>query len=724
MKKTIFLLICFIFFVQKSSDAQMAKKVSLEDLWVYGTFREKSVEDLNWLNSGGFYTAVENNEIIKYAVKNGEKIATLFSKTKNTLDIELESYVFSGDEQKILIQTNSQKIYRRSSIEENYIYDSQTGVLSQLSKAGKQMLATFSPDGKKVAFVRENNIFVVDLSTKKEQKITNTGKKNEIINGSTDWVYEEEFEYTRAFEWSPDSKKIAYISFDERKVPEYNLQYWTGLYPEDYRYKYPKAGENNAVVSLFCFDLTTQKTIAINTGKDTYYIQGISWTKSSNILSFRKMNRLQNELQVVHVQLSTGKNTVAYFETNKRYIDTQKLANDLQYLNDGKSFLITSEQSGNNHIYHYNNDGKIIRQITTGNWDVDNFYGIDEQNGLLYFTSTEISSTERYLYSIKLDGTEKTKISTQIGMNAVSFSKDFSYFIETVSNTNTPSKVSLYKMADRSLVKVLENNELLVEKLKKYTIQYPVLSTIKLNNSTELNTWMLKPANFDSNKKYPLIMFLYGGPGHQEVLNEWDGSSLIYYQTLLDKGFIIACVDNRGTGGKGEEFKKCTYKNLGKLEVEDQILAANYYGNQSFIDKNRIGIWGWSYGGFMAANCIFQGNEVFKAAISVAPVSNWRFYDSIYTERYMQTPQENASGYDDNSPATHAGKLKGNYLLIHGTGDDNVHFQNATYLQDALIKAGKKFESFYYPNRNHSIYGGNTRLHLYQMMTDFWLKNL
>ncbi|MBP6410060.1 MAG: S9 family peptidase, partial [Pseudarcicella sp.] len=581
MKKITLFLLSIILFLSTKLVSQDLKKVSLADVWQYGAFREKTVDDINWLKSGEFYTALVDNEIIKYSVKNGEVIQTLLKKSQNKLKVQIEEYSFSEDEQKILIKANSEKIYRRSSIEENYIFDLKTNEIYPLSSSGKQMLATFSPDGKKIAFVRDNNIFLVDLLTKKETKITQSGKKNEIINGSTDWVYEEEFGFTRAFEWSPDSKKIAFISFDERKVPEYNMQYWAGLYPQDYRYKYPKAGENNSKVSLNCYDLIKNKTKPIKTGEDTYYIQGINWAQSSDILSFRKLNRHQDTLQIVHAQISNNFTNIAYFETNKRYIDSEKLADDLIYLKDGKSFLISSEKDGFNHIYHYQNDGKLIRQITTGNWDVDDFYGIDEENGLLYFTSTEVSSIERHLYVIKLDGTGKVKVSSEEGMNSLNFSKDFSYYILTNASSKRPSKVSLYKTLGNSLVKVLEDNQALANKLTKFSISYPVFSTIKLPNNTELNTWMLKPTDFDPQKKYPLIMFLYGGPGHQEVLDEWDGWNLMYYQTLLDKGYIVACVDNRGTGGKGEEFKKCTYKNLGKLELEDQIYAAKYFGSQS-----------------------------------------------------------------------------------------------------------------------------------------------
>ena len=587
------------------------------------------------------------------------------------------------------------------------------------------MFATFSPDGSKVAFVRLNNLYMVDLATMTEKQITTDGKWNHIINGACDWVYEEEFSFARAFQWSPDSKKIAFYTFDETKVPEYNMQTWGKLYPTDYKYKYPKAGEANSIVMISIFHLTDNKTTKVDIGKETdQYIPRIRWTNDANILSLNRLNRLQNKMEILHANANTGKTDVILTEESKTYVDVENFADDVYYLTDNKSFVMSSEKDGFKHLYEYDMTGKLIRQITTGNWEVADFYGIDEKSKTLYFTSMEMSNIERQLFSISLDGKLKKQLSNEKGMNSANFSKDFKYYILQNSTASTPLKVSLHKAPTGQLVKVLEDNAVLSKKLEEYNIAPKEFMTIKTSENIELNAWMIKPTDFDPKKKYPVFMFLYGGPGSQQVLNQFDGSNFMWFQHLAQKGYIVACVDNRGTGGKGADFKKSTYLNLGKLEVKDQIEAAKYWGSLPYVDKTRIGIFGWSYGGYMSSNCLFQGGDYFKTAIAVAPVTNWRFYDTIYTERFLRTPQENATGYDENSPVTYASKLKGNFLLIHGTGDDNVHFQNSISLEDALIKANKQFSSFYYPNKNHGIYGGNTRLHLYTMMTNFLEKNL
>lgn len=705
------------------------KNVSLDDIWTKGIFRQAQVESVNWMKDGAFYTALENNKIIKHQVVDGQAVATLFDDATVVEQlgkrIEIDDYVLSGDEQKILIRAESEPIYRHSSREENYVYTIKTKQLKQLSTGGKQQYASFSPDGSKIAFVRMRNIFIVDLATGKETQITNTGKWNSIINGATDWVYEEEFAFAKAFDWSPDNKRIAFYTFDETKVPEYNMQMWGKLYPQDNRYKYPKPGEANAIISISCYSLDDKKTTKVDLGKETnMYIPRIRWTQDPKLLSVLRLNRLQNKAEILHADVSTGKAKVILVEESKTYVDVENSADDLTYLADGKSFIQSSEKDGFKHLYLYDMSGKLIRQITSGNWEVDAFYGIDEKTKTLFFTSTELSSTERHVYSISLDGKNKKIRSTDKGSNAANFSKDFNYYILSNDAADSPLKVTLHKTANDQLIKILENNATLRKVMDGYAISEKEFMSIKTADNVTLNAWMIKPANFDPAKKYPMLMFVYGGPGNQQVMNHFDGYNFLWYQHLASKGYIVTCVDNRGTGGRGADFKKSTYLNLGKLEVKDQIEAAKYWGTLPYVDKARIGIQGWSYGGFMAANCIFQGADVFKAAISVAPVTNWRFYDSIYTERFLRTPQENATGYDENSPVTHAKNLKGNFLLIHGTGDDNVHFQNAIALEDALIKANKQFQSFYYPNRNHGIYGGNTRLHLYTMMTNFIEKSL
>lgn len=729
MKKSIKLFLLIILIAQGSKLVAQKKNITLEDIWSKGTFRSQSVQQINWMKDGAFYSALEGEKIVKHQVTDGAAVATLFDAATSVENlgkkVAMEDYSLSADEQKILISSESEPIYRRSSREENFVFDTKTKKLMQLSKAGKQMFATFSPDGSKVAFVRLNNLYVVDLATMTEKQITKDGKWNHIINGACDWVYEEEFSFAKAFQWSPDSKKIAFISFDETKVPEYNMQTWGKLYPIDYKYKYPKAGEPNSTVKVFIFNLTDSKSVEVEIGKETdQYIPRIRWTNDANVLSLNRLNRLQNKMEILHAEATTGKTNVILTEESKTYVDVENFADDVYYLTDNKSFIMSSEKDGFKHLYQYDMTGKLIRQITNGNWEVADFYGIDEKSKTLYFTSMEMSNIERQLFSISLDGKLKKQLTSEKGMNSANFSKDFKYYILQNTASDSPLKVSLHKAPTGELVKVLEDNATLRKKLEDYNIAPKEFMTIKTSENIELNAWMIKPTDFDPTRKYPVFMFLYGGPGSQQVLNNFDAANGMWFQHLAQKGYIVACVDNRGTGGKGADFKKSTYLNLGKLEVKDQIEAAKYWGSLPYVDKTRIGIFGWSYGGYMSSNCLFQGADYFKTAIAVAPVTNWRFYDSIYTERFLRTPQENATGYDENSPVTYAKNLKGNFLLVHGTGDDNVHFQNSIALEDALIKANKQFQSFYYPNKNHGIYGGNTRLHLYTMMTGFLEKNL
>lgn len=693
------------------------KAVSLEDIWQRYTFFPASAEGFNYMKDSRFYTVSEGKSIYKYDTRTGKNLGLVAE-----IPISFEQYEFNHQEDKILLLNSLERIYRRSFRAEYFVYDLKSKQNVQLSKQGKQSYATFSPDGSKVAFVRDNNLFMVDLTTMTETAITTNGKKNEIINGATDWVYEEEFGFAKAFFWSPDSKKIAFYTFDERQVKEYNMQVWRGLYPEDYRFKYPKAGEKNAIVGISVYFLDSKETRTIDLGSEKdIYVARLQWTANPNLLAIRKLNRLQNKLELIHADVQKNTQNVILTEEDKAYVDVE-FCEDLHYLQNGKEMIVASERDGFKHFYLYSIDGKLIRQITKGNWEASKLIGLDEKKRLLYFTATKESPLERYLYVVSLDKGNERQILTTKGTHEVTMSADCRFFMDDYSTANTPPVFSLYEVSGKK-IKDLENNENLRKKMENYHISPKEFFTIKTPDAV-LNAWQIKPINFNVNQKYPLLMFVYGGPGSQQVKNDWDSYDYFWYQHLASKGYMIVCVDNRGTGGRGAEFRKATYAQLGKLEVKDQIEAAKYLAAQSYIDKDRIAIWGWSYGGYMSSNCILQGADVFKAAIAVAPVTNWRFYDTIYTERYLGLPQDNAKGYDENSPISHANKLKGKYLLIHGTGDDNVHFQNAVEMQKALIKAGKQFESFFYPNRNHGIYGGNTRLHLYQMMTNFLEKNL
>ncbi len=710
------------------------KSVTLDEIWGSraGTFTQKTVQSVNWMKAGGFYTALEGGRVVRRSIATGEAVETLFDEQQARAEgpaqaVRMSDYQLSADERKLLITTEEEPIYRRSTRASFFVYDLNTKKLTRLSANGKQQYATFSPDGRQVAFVRDNDLFVTDLTSGRETRLTTDGKRNAVINGGADWVYEEEFSFARAFEWSPDSKRIAWLRFDESRVPEYNLQLWGELYPTDYRFKYPKAGEPNSVVTAWVVEVASQKKTRIDTGTDPdTYLPRIGWTKNPNLVSIRRMNRLQNRMDLLHADARTGKTTVVLTEQSPTYVDLE-FTDDLTYLADGRTFLHSSERSGFKHLYLYELSGKLIRPVTTGEWEVASVLGVDEKNQAVYFTSTEVSPMERHLYRIGLDGKNKLRLTGQTGTTTVNMSPDFSYYLQYHTSAASPVTVSVQQTVNGAAskeIRTVEDNRELRTRMGQYALSPKRFFRFTTTGNVSLNGWMIRPMNFDSTKRYPVLMFVYGGPGSQTVNNSWDTRDFFWYQTLAERGYLIVSVDNRGTGGRGNAFRTATYAQLGKLETQDQINAAGYLGTLPYVDKSRIGIWGWSYGGYMSALCMTLGADVFKTGISVAPVSTWRFYDTIYTERYLKRPQDNPSGYDDNSPLTHAAKLKGPFLLVHGTGDDNVHFQNSVALADALIRAGKPFQSFYYPNRNHGIYGGNTRLHLYRMLTDFIEKNL
>lgn len=721
----------FVFFLFIISLALSAQKrdVTLADIWSDGTFAAESVYGLRSMNNGLHYTSLENGKINKYGYEKEGLIETILSEDElkpsgDGESISIDEYQFSPDESKVLIATKTEKIYRHSTKEIYYIFDLKTKKLSKLTD-DKVRYATFSPDGKNIAYVKKNNLFVANIAPETSRSsimtrnITSDGVFNKIINGATDWVYEEEFAFDKAFFWSPDGKKIAFYRFDETEVEQFSMDVYGTLYPSQDVFKYPKAGELNAKVTINVYDSETQKTTPIDLGKYEY-IPRIKWTKSNNSLSVQRMNRHQNVLDLILINTRDYSQNIILNETTETYID---ITDNLTFLNNKKQFIWTSERDGYNHIYLYDINGKLVNQVTEGDWDISSYEGYDEANNTIFYLSSEVSPIEKQLYSIGLDGKSKKKLTTKAGQNRVIFSKGFKYYINYHSSANTPNYITLHDGTGIEK-RILKDNAELLKKLEKFNISQQEFFTINTNEGTNLNAWMIKPQDFDESKKYPVLMYVYGGPGAQTVKNSWGGSNFFWYQLLASKGYIIVSVDNRGTGSRGSKFKKCTYKQLGKYETIDQIASAKYLQNLSFVDGNRIGIWGWSYGGYMSSNCLFKGSDVFKMAIAVAPVTNWRYYDSIYTERYMQTPEENANGYDDNSPINHVEKLTGEFLLVHGMGDDNVHFQNAVELSEALVQANKQFDIMYYKNRSHGISGGNTRLHLYQNMTNFVLENL
>ncbi|MCR9014168.1 S9 family peptidase [Aquiflexum gelatinilyticum] len=713
------------FFLVCNFETFAQQKVTLEDVFKNNTFSQKSVQGINWMKDGQFYSKLQRGQagpkVVKVNVATGEETAILID--GESLGVNFSTYSFNADESKALIASDVESIYRRSSKGIYHVVDLEKGTAQKLLNGEKIMYATLSPENDKVAFVKDNNLFVIELSSDQLTQITDDGNWNHVINGAADWVYEEEFSMSKAFAWSPDGQKIAFIRFDESEVPEFNMQLWGKLYPQDYKFKYPKAGESNAKVSIHFYDLTSKKTVKADTGTETdIYLPRIYWTGEANTLAFLRVNRLQNQIDLLYADAQTGQSKVVLEEKSETYVDLN-YNDDLRFLEDNKGFIRTSEHDGFKHIYHHDNQGNLIRQITSGRWEVTNLVGVDEKGKKIYYISTEASPLERNLYVISLDGKNKKILTPEKGTYSVNMSKDFKYFIANFSNSTTPLKVTLNE-ASGKLLKVLEDNQELKSKLSTFAMSGKEFFSFNTVDGTPLNGYMIKPADFDPNKKYPVLMYVYGGPGSQNVTNAWGGTRDFWHHHLAAEGYIVACVDNRGTGARGRDFKHSTYANLGKLETEDQIAGAKYLGSLPFIDKSRIGIWGWSYGGYMSSLALMKGNDVFKAAIAVAPVTTWRYYDTIYTERYLQTPQQNAAGYDDNSPITHVDKLKGNLLLIHGTGDDNVHYQNAVDLVDALIKADKQFETMYYPNRNHGISGGNTSWHLYSLMTDFIRRKL
>lgn len=700
------------------------KEVSLEDVFKKGIFNQKSVHGINWMRDGQFYSSLVNDghpKVVKLNIATGEQEAVLIDGQQ--LGINFSSYSFNNDETKALLASEVESIYRRSSKGVYHVLDLASGNVQELMNGEKISYATLSPDNTKVAFVKDNNLYYVELKANKAHQVTHDGKWNHIINGSADWVYEEEFSMAQAFSWSPDGNKIAFLRFDESEVPEFNMQMWGALYPEDYKFKYPKAGEKNAEVSIHIHDLEAGKTVTVDAGEERdIYLPRIYWAGNSKTLAFIRLNRLQNQMDLLHANAANGESKLVVRENSDTYVDLNYNDN-LQYLQGGKGFIRTSEQDGYKHIYHHDMDGNLIRQITSGNWEVTDLVGVDESSNTLYYLSTEISPLERNLYSIRLDGKRKELLTPAKGTHSINMSRDFKYFIDYYSTANTPLVVSLNTSSGKA-IKVLEDNQNLRERMENFAIAPKEFFQFETVDGTLLNGYLLKPADFDESKRYPVLMYVYGGPGSQTVTNSWGGSRDFWHHHLAAEGYIVASIDNRGTGARGKAFKDLTYANLGNIETEDQIAGAKFLGTLPYVDSERIGIWGWSYGGYMSSLGLMVGNEVFKAAIAVAPVTTWRYYDTIYTERYLQTPQLNAGGYDNNSPITHVNKLKGNFLLIHGTGDDNVHYQNAVDLVDALIAADKQFESFYYPNRNHGIYGGNTTWHLYTMMTDFIKRKL
>ena len=688
------------------------KAITLEDIYKKGTFRGEFVPAV-------FDTAKHEPELKLDGLK--DETGKAFGQAEDQVENPVNKNWW-------LLKKGTESIYRRSSKSFVYLYDAGTGKLNKLENE-KVLHPTFSPDGSKVAYVKENNLYVYDIAAGKATAVTTDGKWNFVINGNCDWVYEEEFEFTRAYEWSPKGNFLAYYRFDESQVKEYNMTMYDNAHNKDYRYKYPKAGDGNSNVDIYIYDVAKGTKAKAQYEQGDIYIPRIKWTRDDNTLVVYWMNRHQNDLKLLSTNASTGASNLLYQETNKYYVE---INDDWWYLKDGQHFLFTSEMNGYKHLYLYSLDGKNKTQVTKGNYEVTEINGVDEMNKRIYFTMAYPRPMDRNVFVTDFAGKKTYALTQGEAWHRVEFNEEFTKFFAYRSDLNTPQTVTLNKLVfdkKKGISAVVEKTVNESNKLKSKLAEYGYgkAEFIRVPNSKgdTLNGWMLKPAGFDPSKKYPVLFCNYGGPGSQQVANRF-GAVSSWHQLLAQKGFIVVSVDNTGTGFRGEEFKKKTYLQLGKFEIEDQIDAAKFLGNMSFVDKNNIGHWGWSYGGFMSSLAITKGNEVFSAAVAVAPVTNWRYYDNIYTERYMRTPQENAKGYDDNSPINFTDRIKGKYLIIHGTADDNVHFQNATQMITALVKSNIDFESAYYPNKNHGIGGmaDNTTFHLWSKMTNWILENM
>ncbi len=714
----------FVLFVGGVLSYVAQTKITLEDLFVKGTFGQAGVGGYNAMNDGVSYTDLKGSDLIKFDLKTDKELGVLVKGEDvkfNGKVIPLSGYSFSPDETKLLLTTEMSHIYRRSPIAKYFIYDIAAKKVIELSSAGSQMFPVFSPDGKKVAYVRENNIYYKKLDSGEEIQVTTDGEKNKIKNGWADWVYEEEFSKADYFCWSSDSKCLAFMRFDESKVREYSMDMYNGeLYPVDVTFKYPKAGEDNSIVSVHIYDANTAKTISadIGTEKDIY-IPRIQWTNDAKLLCIQRMNRLQNKVELLFCNVMDGSSKVILTEEAKTYID---ITDNLTFVGNNKGFIWSSEQDEYDHLYYYDFNGKKVNQITKGSFDDVEFKGYDEKTNTVYFISTENGVINRDLYSVKLDGTGKKRLSTLEGSTGATFANGFKYYVSNYSNANTPMVYELHS-ADGKLIKVLEDNKNLKEKMKSYNLSTKTFFTFKTTEGVELNGWMMKPANFDPNKKYPVYMTAYNGPGANLVNNSFD-RSYWWHQLLCQEGYMVVCVDGRGTFGRGRQFKHCTYLQLGKLETIDQIEVAKYLGTLPYVDKGRIGFQGWSYGGYMASLLITKGADYFKAAIAVAPVTNWKYYDNIYTERFLRKPADNKSGYEDNSPVNFVKNIKGKFLVVHGSADDNVHFQNSMEMTKMMVMYNIPFDFAVYPNKNHGISGGFTSLHLYTKMLNFVKQNL
>lgn len=695
-----------------------------------GKFSQRGVGAMISMKDGEHYTqrSPDGKMIIKYQYKTGNPVDTLFNTetAKECPFKRLDGYSFSEDEKKILIYTDRENIYRRSFKANYYTFEIKRNLVKPLSEGGKQQVATFSPDGRMVAFVRDNNIYLKKLDYNTESAVTTDGVKNKVLNGIPDWVYEEEFACVNSLAWSSDSECLSFVKYDEAEVPEYSIQMYEGacpnlqeyeLYPGAFKYKYPVAGKKNAKVSVHTYIVDSKAVKKMDVPlDDDGYIPRIRYAHGADQLIVMTLNRHQNLFKMYVTNSRSGISKLLVQDESQYWIDPDNMDYVAFYPD---FFVFASEREGYRHLYQYSLTGEMIKPITKGDWNVTAYLGYDNATKSFYYQSTEEGATCRTIYKVDAKG-KKIKLSDKKGTNDASFSNGCKYYVNQFSNSETPLLITIHNQQGKEL-RTVERNAKLQEELAKINYSKKEFFTFKTPDGTELNGWIMKPVNFDANKKYPVLMTQYSGPGSQSVLNRWDFG---WEQYLTANGYVVACVDGRGTGGRSEIFSKCIYMQMGVLEAQDQIAAAQYVGSLNYVDNKNIAIWGWSFGGYMTLMTMTSSKGIYKAGVAIAPVTDWKFYDTIYTERYMRTPQENFEGYEKTSPLAHAAQLDGRLLLVSGTADDNVHFQNSLQFSEALVQANKQFDMQFYTNRDHSIYGCNTRLHLYTKVVDFLDKNL
>jgi dipeptidyl-peptidase-4 len=693
-----------------------------------GEFRLQGLPAIQWLNDGQRYTFVgDDGDLMVEDAASGRRqvlvAASALVPQGAQRPIEIEDYEWSEDERKLLVFTSSQRVWRENTRGKFYVWDLDRRTLTPIStQNGWQMFAKFSPDGSKVGFVRDNDLYVTDLATGRETRLTNDGGE-QIINGTFDWVYEEELGLQDGWRWSPDGQRIAFWRIDQSPVRTfYMIQETDSLYSQPIALRYPKAGTPNPIARIGVVGVGGGATTWMDTGSDTeVLLSRMEWAESPTEVVIQRQNRIQNRIDVLLADATTGRSRPLFTESDAAWVDVH---DDFHWLDDGRQFLWSSERDGWNHLYVYNRDGSVARQLTRGPWEVTRVMSVDERGGWVYFGATEEGPEERHVYRVRLNGRGGVEqLSREAGTHAATVSPAGTYYLDAYSTMSTPPVTRLHR-ADGAPVRTLVENTPAREAIGRLAVGAPEFFTIRTGDGAELNAWMIKPADFDPSRKYPVLMYVYGGPGSQTVLNSWSGSRYLWHQSIAQRGYIVVSVDNRGTGARGRDFKKAVYLKLGQYEAADQIAAANWLASQPYVDPARIGIWGWSYGGYTTAMALTRPGAPFKAGIAVAPVADWGLYDTIYTERFMRTPQENPEGYRLGAPQTSAANLRGKLLIVHGTGDDNVHFQNSVRLANALQAAGKQFQFMAYPNRTHGISGGNTSAHLHTLLTDWIIQNL